>query len=183
MEETDRDRVGLDVRQRLELERREFAARAHALAHAEAALQRDERLSVRGAQPVQRRARLPPQVEEMFEAGSRDECSPRSPPFEQRVRRHGGSVREPRDVVRADGEPVLLARTLASHGVASLPPSKIDEESWTLEVTLPTRRSARTVRVSPLRPGLARVDGANEQVLAQLRHMFRLDEDLSPFYS
>ena len=83
----------------------------------------------------------------------------------------------------AGGEPVLLARTLASHGVASLPPSKIDEESWTLEVTLPTRRSARTVRVSPLRPGLARVDGANEQVLAQLRHMFRLDEDLSPFYS
>src|SRR2546428_945551 len=86
-------------------------------------------------------------------------------------------------LVGAGGEPVLLARTLASHGVASLPPSRIDEDTWTLEVTLPIRRGARTVRVSELRPGVARVDGANEQVLTQLRHMFRLDEDLSPFYS
>jgi N-glycosylase/DNA lyase len=89
------------------------------------------------------------------------------------------------------GEPVLLSRTLASHGVASLPPSKIDEQAWTLEVTLPLPRAARTVRVSPGRKGYARVEllgpalaeRAHNTLLAQLRHMFRLDEDLSPFYA
>jgi N-glycosylase/DNA lyase len=91
----------------------------------------------------------------------------------------------------AGGEPVLLARTLASHGVASLPPSRIDEQSWTLEVTLPVARGARTVRVSPERKGQARVEllgpklgvRGQAQLLALLRHMFRLDEDLSPFYA
>jgi N-glycosylase/DNA lyase len=89
----------------------------------------------------------------------------------------------------AGGEPVLLARTLGSHGVASLPPSRIDGQ--TLEVTLPAARSARTVRVSPGRKGYARVEvlgpklseRGKAQLLAQLRHMFRLDEDLSPFYA
>ena len=92
----------------------------------------------------------------------------------------------------AGGEPVLLARTLASHGVASLPPSRIDEEAWTLEVTLPLLRTgARTVRVAPARNTHARVELLGPAVsernkahlVAQLRHMFRLDEDLSPFYS
>jgi len=91
----------------------------------------------------------------------------------------------------AGGEPVLLARTLASHGVASLPPSKIDEQTWTLEVTLPVPRGARTVRVAPGRKGYARVellgrpvsDRIRNALLAELRHMFRLDEDLSPFYA
>lgn len=91
----------------------------------------------------------------------------------------------------AGGEPVLLARTLGSHGVASLPPSRIDEQAWTLEVTLPVARGARTVRVSPGRKGHARVEvlgpkpaeRGSAQLLAQLRHMFRLDEDLSPFYA
>ena len=36
----------------------------------------------------------------------------------------------------AGGEPVDLRRTIASHGVADLPPNRIDEEAWTLEVTL-----------------------------------------------
>ena len=86
-------------------------------------------------------------------------------------------------LVGAGGEPVDLRRTLASHGVASLPPSSIDEETWTLEVTLPSGRGARTVRVSEGRRGHARVEGATKAVLAQLRHMFRLDEDLSGFYA
>jgi N-glycosylase/DNA lyase len=91
----------------------------------------------------------------------------------------------------AGGEPVDFRRTLGSHGVASLPPSRIDEQAWTLEVTLPVARGARTVRVSPGRKEHARVEvlGAklgergSAQLLAQLRHMFRLDEDLSPFYA
>jgi 3-methyladenine DNA glycosylase/8-oxoguanine DNA glycosylase len=86
-------------------------------------------------------------------------------------------------LVGAGGEPVDFRRTLGSHGVAALPPSRIDEEAWTLEVTLPSGRGARTVRVSEGRPGFARVDGATSSILAQLRHMFRLDEDLAPFYA
>jgi N-glycosylase/DNA lyase len=91
----------------------------------------------------------------------------------------------------AGGEPVDLPRTLASHGVASLPPSVIDEEAWTLEVTLPIPRGARTVRVRAGEPESATVEllgpavgaRAREALLEQLRHMFRLDEDLSPFYA
>ena len=91
----------------------------------------------------------------------------------------------------AGGEPVDFRRTLGSHGVASLPPSRIDEQAWTLEVTLPVARGARTVRVSPGRKEHARVEvlgpklgeRGSAQLLAQLRHMFRLDEDLSPFYA
>jgi len=86
-------------------------------------------------------------------------------------------------LVGGGGEPVDLRRTLASHGVASLPPSYIDEDTWTLEVTLPSGRGARTVRVSEGRPGYARVEAATSSLLAQLRHMFRLDEDLSAFYA
>jgi 3-methyladenine DNA glycosylase/8-oxoguanine DNA glycosylase len=95
-------------------------------------------------------------------------------------------------LVGAGGEPVLLARTLASHGVASLPPSRIDKETWTLEVTLPLLRTgARTIRVAPESDAHARVElhgpsvgeGSRVLLFAQLRHMFRLDEDLSPFYS
>jgi 3-methyladenine DNA glycosylase/8-oxoguanine DNA glycosylase len=86
-------------------------------------------------------------------------------------------------LVGAGGEPVDFRRTLGSHGVAALPPSRIDEVAWTLEVTLPSGRGARTVRVAAGRPGFARVEGATNAILAQLRHMFQLDEDLAPFYA
>jgi len=86
-------------------------------------------------------------------------------------------------LVGAGGEPVDLKRALASHGVASLPPSSIDEGAWTLEVTLPSGRGARAVRVMQGRAGYAQVEGATKPIIAQLRHMFRLDEDLSPFYA
>jgi 3-methyladenine DNA glycosylase/8-oxoguanine DNA glycosylase len=92
-------------------------------------------------------------------------------------------------LVGAGGEPVDFRRTLASHGVAALPPSRIDEEAWTLEVTLPIPRGARTIRVASASTASARVQVLGEvgargraALLAQLRHMFRLDEDLSPFY-
>jgi 3-methyladenine DNA glycosylase/8-oxoguanine DNA glycosylase len=86
---------------------------------------------------------------------------------------------------------VDFRRTLHSHGVATLPPSRVDAEAWTLEVTLPIPRGARTVRVAPARAGAARVDVVGPKVseraratlLSQLRHMFRLDEDLSAFYA
>jgi N-glycosylase/DNA lyase len=94
-------------------------------------------------------------------------------------------------LVGAGGEPVDFKRTLASHGVASLPPSRIDEQAWTLEVTLSVADAAWTVRV---RQGhgraahveiLGRAPGARSRdaILGALRHMFRLDEDLSAFYA
>src|SRR5215203_2573021 len=90
----------------------------------------------------------------------------------------------------AGGEPVLLARTLASHGVAALPPAQIEEAAWTLRTTLPVARGARTVLVSPAGRDAARVDvvagtapdRVRDSLLRSLRHMFRLDEDLSAFY-
>jgi 3-methyladenine DNA glycosylase/8-oxoguanine DNA glycosylase len=89
------------------------------------------------------------------------------------------------------GEPVDFRRTLASHGAASLPPSRVDEDAWTLEVTLPAGRSARTVRVARRGRDRATVEilgrdvapRSRARLLDQLRRMFRLDEDLSGFYA
>ena len=51
-------------------------------------------------------------------------------------------------------------------------------------VTLPLGAGkARTVVVSRGRPGHARVAGANRRLLGVVRHMLRLDEDLSEFYA
>jgi len=51
------------------------------------------------------------------------------------------------------GEPVDLPRTLASHGVATLPPQVVDRAARTLETTLALGGGcARTIR---LRPGPA----------------------------
>ena len=47
-------------------------------------------------------------------------------------------------LVGAGGEPVELRRTIDSHGVADLPPNRIDEEAWTLELTLPVDGKAPT---------------------------------------
>jgi 3-methyladenine DNA glycosylase/8-oxoguanine DNA glycosylase len=86
-------------------------------------------------------------------------------------------------LVGAGGEPVDFRRTLASHGVAELPPNRLDEEAWTLETALAAGGRARTVRVREGRPGYAQVDGNGRRVLDVVRHMLRLDEDLSRFYA
>jgi 3-methyladenine DNA glycosylase/8-oxoguanine DNA glycosylase len=88
----------------------------------------------------------------------------------------------------AGGEPVDLRRTIASHGVADLPPNRIDEEAWTLESTLLLDGGATTVRISEGRRGYAKVEVvAGRAGAAQIRgaaaHVLRLDEDLSPFYA
>jgi N-glycosylase/DNA lyase len=94
-------------------------------------------------------------------------------------------------LVGAGGEPVDLPRTLASHGVASLPPARIDEEAWTLETTLAVGGRARTVRVAAGGRGRARLEVVGRApsardlaaLAATVRHMLRLDEDLSRFYA
>ncbi len=90
------------------------------------------------------------------------------------------------------GEPVDLWRTLMSHGVAELPPMYVDEPSRSLEVTLRVRRGRpRMVRVAELRPrvatllvrGRAPAPAAAAELSASIRHVLRLEEDLSAFYA
>jgi vacuolar-type H+-ATPase subunit B/Vma2 len=86
----------------------------------------------------------------------------------------------------AGGEPVDFARTIVSHGVAELPPNRVDLERRVLETTLPVPRGARTVRITAdgAKLRIETVAGTFHQRLAQtVAHMFRLDEDLSPFYA
>ena len=90
----------------------------------------------------------------------------------------------------AGGEPVDLARTLLSHGVAGLPPNTIAADGGSLETVLSANGRAWLLRVSADGPAGARLDAvgpsppakARADLLAQVRHMLRLDEDLSPFY-
>jgi hypothetical protein len=58
-----------------------------------------------------------------------------------------------------EGEPVDFLRTIASHGVAELPPNELSLEERTLVTTLPVGGSARTVRLRiGRRKNAARVD-------------------------
>jgi N-glycosylase/DNA lyase len=89
------------------------------------------------------------------------------------------------------GEPVDLARTLASHGVASLPPMAIDEASQSFEVTLGVSRGRpRTVTVRPGPRGTCAVEVAGRapgaataaELQTKVRRILGLDQDLSGFY-
>ena len=93
-------------------------------------------------------------------------------------------------VVGAGGEPVDLWRTIVSHGVASLPPAEVDEEGRIMHITLPVDGGARTVRLSVGGAGKARLEILGrtgprqaERLTAAVRHVLRLDEDLSEFYA
>jgi N-glycosylase/DNA lyase len=89
------------------------------------------------------------------------------------------------------GEPVDLARTLGSHGFAELAPLRLDEAAGTLEVTIrPSRGRPRRARVGPGSRGRARIDApgtAGPRLVAEIeagvRHILRLDQDLSGFYA
>jgi len=85
----------------------------------------------------------------------------------------------------AGGEPVDFLRTITSHGVADLPPNDIDLDAGTLTTTLALPRGAATLRVSAARKGFARVEGTGQAAAARkaVRHMLRLDADLSAFYA
>jgi N-glycosylase/DNA lyase len=89
------------------------------------------------------------------------------------------------ELVGTGGEPVDLRRTLASHGVADLPPNEIDAEAATLTTTLALRQGAATVHVGDGSSGAVRVTGSGPRagVLEAIRHMLRLDHDLSAFYA
>jgi N-glycosylase/DNA lyase len=89
----------------------------------------------------------------------------------------------------AGGEPIDFARTIVSHGVAELPPNQVALETRILETTLPVGKGARTVRITAHDGRLLvdMIDGrsgtrASDTLAATVGHMFRLEEDLSPFY-
>ena len=95
------------------------------------------------------------------------------------------------DLVGPGGEPVDLARTFRSHGLAALPPMRLDDDTDALEATLPIEGYApRTVRVRQEGSGLGLVSAIGpapgveegERMLRSVRYVLRLDEDLSPFY-
>lgn len=80
------------------------------------------------------------------------------------------------------GEPADFARAIVSHGVAELPPNRVDLATRVLETTLPVPRGARTVRITA-RGKRLRIEGSTDAKLAKtVAHMFRLDENLSRFY-
>jgi N-glycosylase/DNA lyase len=89
----------------------------------------------------------------------------------------------------AGGEPVDFARTIASHGVAELPPSRLDLEARVLETTLPIPHGARTIQLTEQR-GKLRIDAlaasvgerARDALTTTVAHMFRFDENLFDFY-
>ena len=91
----------------------------------------------------------------------------------------------------AGGEPVDLWRTISSHGVADLPPNRIDEDGAHArdDACAVPRGRPQTVIVREGRGGKAALTvlGPAGKTLAKLcstrvRHILRLDEDLSDFY-
>ncbi|HSJ50947.1 MAG TPA: Fe-S cluster assembly protein HesB [Actinomycetota bacterium] len=95
-------------------------------------------------------------------------------------------------LVGAGGEPVDLVRTLNSHGFVDLPPMRPDPDYRATEVTLrPRRGRPRVVRVERGRDGRARVfvlgprpsPTLAAELLGSVRHVLRLDADLSAFYA
>jgi 3-methyladenine DNA glycosylase/8-oxoguanine DNA glycosylase len=99
-------------------------------------------------------------------------------------------ARSERRLKGPSGEPVDFARTIVSHGVAELPPNKLYLDVRTLVTTLAVPGGAGTVRLTragdiiriEIVSGRARRSQA-DAIATAIRHMFRLDEDLSGFYA
>src|SRR5438477_12213594 len=88
------------------------------------------------------------------------------------------------------GEPIDLWRTLISHGMAELPPMRTNEQDRSMTVTVPVRGGRpRIVRVLARdEVGVVEIIGprtsqaTTTSIATALRHLLRLDEDLSTFY-
>ena len=94
------------------------------------------------------------------------------------------------ELTGAGGEPVDLLRTLRSHGVADLPPMFATESPPRLETTLLVGSGARRVVVEPAGRRAVRVTASGRvgtatgrAVVEGVRHILRLDADLSRFYA
>lgn len=94
-------------------------------------------------------------------------------------------------LVGAGGEPVSLRGTLGSHGLAWLPPNEMGPEEKSLRTTLRLADgTARTVTLFEESRGVLGVAApgpklrarASAEIVAAVRAMFALDDDLGPFY-
>jgi 3-methyladenine DNA glycosylase/8-oxoguanine DNA glycosylase len=87
----------------------------------------------------------------------------------------------------AGGEPVDFARTLLSHGVAELPPNVVAEDGSALETVLQAGGRAWVIDLVADGSQQARLDARDgaptRELAAAIRHMLRLEDDLSPFYA
>ncbi|MFZ1124450.1 MAG: hypothetical protein WAN59_04875, partial [Candidatus Baltobacteraceae bacterium] len=91
----------------------------------------------------------------------------------------------------AGGEPVDFRATLRSHGLGWLAPNTVDEAGRTFETTLAFEGRARVLRVWEDPPGSlalaasGRAPGAKLRagLVAAVRTIFSLDDDLAPFYA
>src|SRR2546422_551323 len=90
------------------------------------------------------------------------------------------------------GELIDLRRVFLSHGIAELPPMRLDQKAWTFEITVPLSGiGARTLTISQARPGHGLISVAgpaptpqvSAAIIAQVRHVLSLDLDLTPFYA
>ena len=96
------------------------------------------------------------------------------------------------ELVGAGGEPVDLWRTINSHGLVDLPPTRIEAEARTLEATVRIRGARpRTIVLSEGAAGRALLRAVGPRPGARLArdlagaaaHLLRLDEDLAGFYA
>jgi 3-methyladenine DNA glycosylase/8-oxoguanine DNA glycosylase len=92
-------------------------------------------------------------------------------------------------LVGAGGEPVHFWRTVVSHGLVFLPPTRVDPATRTLEATIRVEGGARTIHVRQQGRdvevdmlGEPPASTEREQLAQTVRHILRLDEDLSEFY-
>jgi len=95
-------------------------------------------------------------------------------------------------LVGPGGEPVDLWRTVVSHGMTDLPPFELDETARIVRVTLRVEGlGARTVVVREGTKGTGVVEVLGRaptgrgaaRVVSAVRHVLRMDEDLSGFYA
>ncbi len=96
------------------------------------------------------------------------------------------------DLIGPGGEPVDLWRTIVSHGMSDLPPFDVDEGTRAVRVTLQIGGiGPRTVTIDAAAGravvgvvGTRPPGGRNaERVVEAVRHVLRMDEDLSGFYA
>ena len=79
-------------------------------------------------------------------------------------------------------------RTVLSHGWCALPPFEFDKSTWTLIRVLDGHSRPVTVKISgtademKVRASRRLGQRATEKVVRDVRHMFRLDDDLRDFY-
>ncbi|HLG19090.1 MAG TPA: hypothetical protein VI895_04645 [Bdellovibrionota bacterium] len=80
--------------------------------------------------------------------------------------------------------PYDLRAVVFSHGWADLTPFCVLAEDGTTEVAVRTKKTVATLRISPAADGLRiEADDISDEVIQAIRWIFRLDDDLTEFYT